>query len=260
MLKGKTAIVTGSTSGIGLGIARALGGAGANLMLNGFGDAAQIEALRAGLAKEFGVKVAFSGADISKPAQIREMVDLATKELGSVDILVNNAGIQHTSPVDEFPDDRWDAVIAINLTSNFHAIKAVLPQMKRRNWGRIVNIASTHGLIASVEKSAYVAAKHGVLGLTKTVALEVAETGITCNAVCPGYVKTPLVEGQIRDQAKVHGLSEEQVVRDVILASQPNKRFVEVDQLGQLVLFLCSEGASSMTGTALPMEGGWTAR
>ena len=177
MLKGKTAIVTGSTSGIGLGIARALGGAGANLMLNGFGDAAQIEALRAGLAKEFGVKVAFSGADISKPAQIREMVEMATKELGAVDILVNNAGIQHTSPVDEFPEDRWDAVIAINLSSNFHAIKAVLPQMKSRNWGRIVNIASTHGLVASVEKSAYVAAKHGVLGLTKTVALETGQDG-----------------------------------------------------------------------------------
>ena len=199
MLKGKTAIVTGSTSGIGLGIARALGGAGANLMLNGFGDAAQIETLRAGLAKEFGVKVAFNGADISKPAQIREMVETATQELGAVDILVNNAGIQHTSPVDEFPDDRWDAVIAINLSSNFHAIKAVLPQMKRRNWGRIVNIASTHGLVASVEKSAYVAAKHGVLGLTKTVALETAKTGITCNAICPGWVLTPLVQKQIDD-------------------------------------------------------------
>ncbi len=260
MLKGKTAIVTGSTSGIGLGIARALGGAGANLMLNGFGDAAQIEALRAGLAKEFGVKVAFSGADISKPAQIREMVDLATKELGSVDILVNNAGIQHTSPVDEFPDDRWDAVIAINLTSNFHAIKAVLPQMKRRNWGRIVNIASTHGLIASVEKSAYVAAKHGVLGLTKTVALETAKTGITCNAICPGWVLTPLVQQQIDARAKAEGKTVEAASKEMLAEKQPMLDYTTPEKIGALAVFLCGEAASTITGAALSIDGGWVAQ
>jgi 3-hydroxybutyrate dehydrogenase len=260
MLKGKTAIVTGSTSGIGLGIARALGGAGANLMLNGFGDAAQIEALRAGLAKEFGVKVAFSGADISKPAQIREMVDLATKELGSVDILVNNAGIQHTSPVDEFPEDRWDAVIAINLTSNFHAIKAVLPQMKRRNWGRIVNIASTHGLIASVEKSAYVAAKHGVLGLTKTVALETAKTGITCNAICPGWVLTPLVQKQIDARAEREGIAVEQAKRDLLAEKQPSGEFATPEQIGALCVFLCSDTAAQIRGAAVPVDGAWLAQ
>ena len=260
MLKGKTAIVTGSTSGIGLGIARALGGAGANLMLNGFGDAAQIEALRAGLAKEFGVKVAFSGADISKPAQIREMVDLATKELGSVDILVNNAGIQHTSPVDEFPEDRWDAVIAINLTSNFHAIKAVLPQMKRRNWGRIVNIASTHGLIASVEKSAYVAAKHGVLGLTKTVALETAKTGITCNAICPGWVLTPLVQKQIDARAEREGIALEQAKRDLLAEKQPSGEFATPEQIGALCVFLCSDTAAQIRGAAVPVDGAWLAQ
>jgi len=260
MLKGKTAIVTGSTSGIGLGIARALGGAGANLMLNGFGDAAQIEALRAGLAKEFGVKVAFSGADISKPAQIREMVETATKELGSVDILVNNAGIQHTSPVDEFPEDRWDAVIAINLTSNFHAIKAVLPQMKRRNWGRIVNIASTHGLIASVEKSAYVAAKHGVLGLTKTVALETAKTGITCNAICPGWVLTPLVQKQIDARAEREGIAVEQAKRDLLAEKQPSGEFATPEQIGALCVFLCSDTAGQIRGAAVPVDGAWLAQ
>ena len=260
MLKGKTAIVTGSTSGIGLGIARALGGAGANLMLNGFGDAAQIEALRAGLAKEFGIKVAFSGADISKPAQIREMVETATKELGSVDILVNNAGIQHTSPVDEFPDDRWDAVIAINLTSNFHAIKAVLPQMKRRNWGRIVNIASTHGLIASVEKSAYVAAKHGVLGLTKTVALETAKTGITCNAICPGWVLTPLVQKQIDARAEREGIALEQAKSALLAEKQPSGEFATPEQIGALCVFLCSDTAAQIRGAAVPVDGAWLAQ
>ncbi len=217
MLKGKTAIVTGSTSGIGLGIARALGGAGANLMLNGFGDAAQIEALRAGLAKEFGVKVAYSGADMSQAgADPRHGAPGDAWKLGAVDILVNNAGIQHTSPVDDFPDERWDAVIAINLSSNFHAIKAVLPQMKQRNWGRIVNIASAHGLVASVEKAAYVAAKHGVLGLTKMVALETATTGITCNAICPGWVLTPLVQKQIDDRAQREGIPVEQAKVDLL--------------------------------------------
>jgi len=260
MLKGKTAIVTGSTSGIGLGIARALGGAGANLMLNGFGDAAQIETLRAGLAKEFGIKVAFNGADISKPAQIREMVETATKELGSVDILVNNAGIQHTSPVDEFPEDRWDAVIAINLTSNFHAIKAVLPQMKRRNWGRIVNIASTHGLIASVEKSAYVAAKHGVLGLTKTVALETAKTGITCNAICPGWVLTPLVQKQIDARAEREGIALEQAKSALLAEKQPSGEFATPEQIGALCVFLCSDTAAQIRGAAVPVDGAWLAQ
>ena len=261
MLKGKTAIVTGSTSGIGLGIARALGGAGAHLMLNGFGDAAQIEALRAGLAKEFGVKVAYSGADISKPAQIqRDGAQARRRNSGSVDILVNNAGIQHTAPVDEFPDDRWDAVIAINLSSNFHAIKAVLPQMKSRNWGRIVNIASVHGLVASVEKAAYVAAKHGVLGLTKVVALETAKTGITCNAICPGWVLTPLVQKQIDDRAKRDGIPVDQAKSDLLAEKQPSGEFATPEQIGALCVFLCSDAAAQIRGVALPVDGGWLAQ
>ena len=260
MTTGMGAIVTGSTSGIGLAIAQALAGAGHAVMLNGFGDAGAIETLRAGLAAETGVLVAYSGADMSKPDQIAAMVKQAEEAFGSVDILVNNAGIQFVAPVDEFPDAKWEQIIGINLSSNFYAIKAVLPGMKRRNRGRIVNIASAHGLVASPFKSAYVAAKHGVVGLTKAVALEVAETAITVNAVCPGYVRTPLVEGQIRDQAKVHGMSEDRVIREVILASQPNKRFVELQQLAELVLFLCSDNAGSITGAALPIEGGWTAR
>ena len=260
MQRGLGAIVTGSTSGIGLAIAQALARAGHGVMLNGFGDAAEIEALRAGLAAETGVPVVYSGADMSKPAEIAAMVAQAEAAFGSVDVLVNNAGIQFVAPVDEFPDAKWEQIIGINLSSNFYAIKAVLPGMKRRNRGRIVNIASAHGLVASPFKSAYVAAKHGVVGLTKAVALEVAETAITVNAVCPGYVRTPLVEGQIRDQAKVHGMSEDRVIREVILASQPNKRFVELQQLADLVLFLCSDNASSITGAALPIEGGWTAR
>jgi len=260
MLKGQSAIVTGSTSGIGLGIAQALAHAGANVTLNGFGDAAQIESIRSELQSASGSRIAYSRADMMQPAQIQRMVREAEETFGAVDILVNNAGIQFVSPVDEFPDEKWSQILTINLTSNFHSIKAALPGMKRRNHGRIVNIASAHGLVASPFKSAYVAAKHGVLGLTKTVALEVAETGITCNAICPGYVRTPLVEGQIKDQAKAHGISEEQVVRGVILASQPNKRFVELKELGELVLFLCSDGAASITGVAVPMDGGWTAR
>jgi len=259
-LKGKSAIVTGSTSGIGLGIARALGAAGANLMLNGFGDAGEIEALRAGLAEEFGIKVAYSGADISKPAQIQEMVRKATQELGSVDILVNNAGIQHTAPVDEFPDDRWDAVIAINLSSNFHAIKAVLPQMKSRNWGRIVNIASVHGLVASTHKAAYVAAKHGVVGLTKVVALEMAKTGITCNAICPGWVLTPLVQKQIDDRAKKEGIEAEQAKNELLAEKQPSGEFATPEQMGALCVFLCSDAAAQIRGVALPVDGGWTAQ
>jgi 3-hydroxybutyrate dehydrogenase len=260
MLKGKTAIVTGSTSGIGLGIARALGGAGTHLMLNGFGEAAQIEALRAGLAKEFGVKVAYNGADMSKPDQIHAMVKAAVEELGSVDILVNNAGIQHTAPVESFPHDRWDAVIAINLSSAFHATQAALPGMKARNWGRIVNIASTHGLIASVEKSAYVAAKHGVLGLTKTVALEMAKTGITCNAICPGWVLTPLVQKQIDARAEREGIAVDQAKRDLLAEKQPSGEFATPEQIGALCVFLCSEAAAQIRGAAMPVDGGWLAQ
>ncbi len=260
MLTGHSAIVTGSTSGIGLAVASALARAGSNVMLNGFGDPAQIEELRSNLAKETSVKVDYSPADMTKPDQIAAMVRQADRSFGSIDILVNNAGVQFVSPIEEFPDDKWSQIIAINLTSNFHTIKAVLPGMKERNRGRIVNIASAHGLVASPFKSAYVAAKHGVVGLTKTVALEVAETAITCNAVCPGYVLTPLVQGQIREQAEAHGLPETQVVRHVILASQPNKRFTELEHLASLVVFLCSASASSMTGAAIPIDGGWTAR
>ena len=260
MLKGQSALVTGSTSGIGLGIATALAEAGASVMLNGFGDAAAIERTRAALAERCGVQVLYSGADMSRPEQVAAMVREAEQGFGRLDVLVNNAGIQFVSSVDEFPDARWEQILAINLSSNFYAIKAALPGMKARNAGRIINIASAHGLVASPFKSAYVAAKHGVLGLTKTVALEVAETGITCNAICPGYVKTPLVEGQIADQAKAHGMSEDEVVREVILASQPNKRFVEVAELGALVVFLSSPAGASITGIALPVGGGWTAR
>jgi len=260
MNRAKTAIVTGSTSGIGLGIAQALARAGNNIVINGFGNVDEIKAITADLQTQAGVQVEYSNADMSRPEQISRMVQETERCFAAVDILVNNAGIQFVAPVDEFPDAKWEQILAINLSSNFYAIKAVLPGMKQRNAGRIVNIASAHGLVASPFKSAYVAAKHGVLGLTKAVALEVATTPITCNAVCPGYVRTPLVEGQIADQAKAHNLSEEEVVRDVILASQPNKRFVELSQLADLVLFLCSDAAGSITGTALPIEGGWTAR
>jgi 3-hydroxybutyrate dehydrogenase len=260
MLKGKTAIVTGSTSGIGLGIARALGAEGANLMLNGFGDAAQIESLRAGLAGEFGVKVAYSAADMSRPEQIRQMVKDASAQLGSVDILVNNAGIQHTAPVESFPPERWDAVLAINLSSAFHAIQAVLPGMKSSNWGRIVNIASTHGLIASVEKSAYVAAKHGLLGLTKVVALEMAKTNVTCNAICPGWVLTPLVQKQIDDRAERSGIAVEQAKADLLGEKQPSGEFATPEQIGALCVFLCSEAAAQVRGAAVPVDGGWVAQ
>jgi len=260
MNRAKTAIVTGSTSGIGLGIAQALARAGNNIVINGFGNVDEIKAITADLQTQAGVQVEYSNADMSRPEQISKMVQESEARFGTVDILVNNAGIQFVAPLDEFPDAKWEQIIAINLSSNFYAIKAVLPGMKQRNAGRIVNIASAHGLVASPFKSAYVAAKHGVIGLTKAVALEVATTPITCNAVCPGYVRTPLVEGQIADQAKAHNLSEEEVIRDVILASQPNKRFVELSQLADLVLFLCSDAAGSITGTALPIEGGWTAR
>ena len=260
MLKGRSALVTGSTSGIGLGIATGLAQAGVNVMLNGLGDAQQIEQIRSDLATRTGVKVAYSAADMTQPGQIAQMVRDAETAFGSVDVLINNAGIQHVSPVEQFPEAKWEQILAINLSSNFYTIRAALPGMKQRNWGRIINIASAHGLVASPFKSAYVAAKHGVMGLTKTVALEVAETGITCVAICPGYVRTPLVENQIRDQAKVHNKPEAEVIRDVILAAQPNKRFVEISELSDLVLFLCSPAGASISGSALQVDGAWTAR
>src|SRR5262247_3432609 len=259
MLAGKTAIVTGSTSGIGLGTAHALAAAGANIVINGFGDAAAIEETRSSMARDHNVGVAFSGADISKPDDIAAMIDLAASEFGGVDILVNNAGIQHVAPIEEFPIEKWNAIIAINLSGAFHAIRLAVPAMKKKGWGRIINVASAHALVASPFKSAYVAAKHGILGLTKTVALEVAEHGITANAICPGYVMTPLVQKQIPEQAKARGISEDAVVRDVLLAAQSTKRFVEVSEVAALAVFLASDDAGSITGTALPIDGGWTA-
>ena len=260
MLKGKTAIVTGSTSGIGLGIARALAGAGADVVLNGFGEAPAIEELRAGLAAEFGVRVGYHGADLSKPAEIGELVAYAMETFGAVDILVNNAGIQHVAPVEEFPAERWDAVIAVNLSAVFHGIHHALPGMKRRGWGRIVNIASVHGHVASVNKSAYVAAKHGVVGLTKTVALETAGTGVTCNAICPGWVLTPLVQKQIDALATGKNIPEPQAKAELWGAKQPSGEFVTPEQLGGLAVFLCSDAAAQMTGSSLVMDGGWTAQ
>ncbi len=259
VLDGNSVIITGSSSGIGLGIAEAFAQAGANVMLNGIESAEQIEEERARL-EAFGGKVLYSSANMMKPDEIRELAITTEREFGSVDIIVNNAGIQHVAPVDEFPDEKWDAILAINLSSAFHLTKAVLPGMKQRGWGRIINIASAHGLVASPYKSAYVAAKHGLLGLTKTTALEVAEQGITVNAICPGYVRTPLVEAQIPATAKARGISEEAVVRDVLLAAQPTKAFVTTEQLASLALFLCSDDAASMTGTALPVDGGWVAQ
>jgi 3-hydroxybutyrate dehydrogenase len=259
MLKQKTALITGSTSGIGLGIAQRLAAEGANIVLNGFGEAGEIEKLRKQIASEYGVKVAYDGADMTKPDAIAAMMSKAIAAFGAVDVLVNNAGIQHVAPVDEFPLDKWDAIIAINLSSAFHTTRAALPAMKKKRWGRIVNIASAHALVASPFKSAYVASKHGIAGLTKTVALEVAEQGITANAICPGYVLTPLVKNQIPDTARTRGISEEQVVRDVILAAQPSKQFVKVEEVAALTAFLCSEGAKSITGAMLSIDGGWSA-
>jgi len=258
-LTGRTAIITGSTSGIGLGIASSLAAAGANIVINGFGQTNEIETLRSSLAEEHAVNVVFSGADLSKPAMVATLVENAAKAFGQVDILVNNAGIQHVAPLETFPPEKWDAILALNLSAAFHAARAVFGGMKERRWGRIVNIASAHGLIASPFKSAYVAAKHGLVGLTKVIALEGAEYGVTCNAVCPGYVWTPLVEKQIDDQAAAHNISREEVIRDVLLAQQPNKQFTTVEELGALVAFLCGPGARTITGTALPVDGGWTA-
>ena len=259
MFNGKTALVTGSTSGIGLEIARKLAEGGANLVLNGFGDASAIEALRAGIAQQCGVTVAYDGADMTKPEQIEAMMNKAIARFGSVDLLVNNAGIQHVAPIDEFPPDKWNAIIAINLSSTFHTTRVALPAMKKKRWGRIVNIASAHALVASPFKAPYVAAKHGLAGFTKAAALEVAEDGITVNAICPGYVRTALVEKQIPDTAKARGITEEQVVRDVLLATQPTRQFVTVGQIAALAAFLCTDEAASITGAMLPIDGGWTA-
>jgi 3-hydroxybutyrate dehydrogenase len=258
-LAGQAAVVTGSTSGIGMALADALAGAGADVVINGLGDPAKIETERAEMAARHGVKVLYHGADMTKGEEIAAMIAYAKSELGRLDILVNNAGIQHVAPVDEFPVEKWDQIIAINLTSAFLATRAALPIMKAQKHGRIVNIASAHALVASPFKSAYVAAKHGVLGLTKTVALEVAQQGITCTAICPGYVKTPLVEAQIADQSKARGISEEQVMKDVILAAQPTKKFVEFSELAGMLLYLVSDAGASVNGAALSIDGGWTA-
>lgn len=259
MLKGKTAVVTGSTSGIGLGIAEGFAKEGVNLVLNGFGDAAEIEKIRAGLASKFGIKVTYDGADMSKPEQIEAMMKKAAADFGGVDILVNNAGIQHVCAVEDFPTAKWDAIIAINLSSAFHTTKMAVPYMKSKGWGRIINVASAHAMVASPFKSAYVASKHGIMGFTKTVALEVAEKGVTCNAICPGYVLTPLVEKQIPDTAKARGMTIEQVKKDVLLAAQPTKQFVTTEQVAGTAIFLCSDSAASITGTNIMVEGGWTA-
>lgn len=258
-LKDRTALVTGSTSGIGLAYARALAAEGANVVINGFGEADAIEKERAGIEKDFKVKARYSAANMMKPDEIAAMVAEAEKEFGAIDILVNNAGIQHVAPVDEFPLDKWDQIIAINLSSAFHATRAALPKMKAKGWGRIINTASAHAFVASPFKSAYVAAKHGIAGFTKTVALEVATKGITVNAIAPGYVWTPLVEKQIPDTMKARNMTKEQVINDVLLLAQPTKEFVTVEQVAALAVFLCTDAAKSITGTTLPMDGGWTA-
>ena len=255
----KTAIVTGSTSGIGLGIASALASSGVNVVLNGFGEKAEIDKTVDDLKQKHNVGVMYSGANIAKPDEIADMMDRTRAEFGGVDILVNNAGIQYVAPIEEFPIEKWDAIIAINLSGAFHTTRLAVPDMKRKGWGRIVNIASAHALVASPFKSAYVSAKHGIAGLTKTVALELAEHGVTANAICPGYVLTPLVQKQIPDTAKARGISEEAVMRDVLLAAQPTKKFVEVSEVAALTAFLCSDEAASITGTVMPIDGGWTA-
>jgi 3-hydroxybutyrate dehydrogenase len=259
MLKGKTALVTGSTSGIGLAYARALAAEGANVTINGFGDAAAIEKERAGIEKDFGVKATYSPADMTKPAEIADMVRATEKTFGSLDVLVNNAGIQYVAPIEEFPIEKWDQILAINLSSAFHTIRAAVPGMKQRKWGRIINTASAHSLVASPFKAAYVSAKHGLAGLTKTVALEVATFGITANCISPGYVWTPLVEKQIPDTMKARGMTEEQVKRDVLLAAQPTKEFVTVEEVAALAIYLCSDAAKAITGANLSIDGGWTA-
>ena len=258
-LKSKSAVVTGSTSGIGLAIARALAQEGANVLINGFGDPAAIEKERAGIEAEFGVKAVYSGADMTKPEQIAEMIALAETTFGAVDVLVNNAGIQFVSPVEDFPTEKWDQIIAINLSSAFHAIHAAVPGMKSRGWGRIISTASAHSLVGSPFKSAYVAAKHGIAGLTKAVALEVATNGITVNCISPGYVWTPLVESQIPDTMKARNMTKEQVINDVLLAAQPTKQFVTPEEVAAVVVFMCSDAAKQMTGANISVDGGWTA-
>ena len=260
MLRNKTAVVTGSTSGIGLGVARALAAQGANIVLNGFGDPQETEALRAAMASEFGVKVLYNGADMSVAAQVRALIAATVAGMGAIDILVNNAGIQHTAPIEQFPDDKWDAIVAINLSSNFHAMKAALPHMRAQGSGRIVNIASVHGLVASTMKSAYVAAKHGVIGLTKAVALETAGSGVTCNAVCPGWVLTPLVQKQIDALAERDGLEPAEAQAQLLSAKQPSGEFATPEQLGALVVFLCSDAARQISGASMTVDGGWTAQ
>jgi 3-hydroxybutyrate dehydrogenase len=260
MLKGKTAVVTGSTSGIGLGVAKTLAQQGASVMINGFGDAKEIEVMRLSLERLSGAPAAYQDADMSKPAEVAAMIMAAERTLGKVDILVNNAGIQHLAPVEEFPADKWDAIIAINLSSSFHTIRAALPGMKKRGWGRIVNIASAHGLVASVHKAAYVAAKHGLIGLTKTVALETAPTGVTCNAICPGWVLTPLVQKQIDALAARDRMTEAEAKTKLLAEKQPSHEFATPDQIGGMVVFLCSDAASQMRGAALTVDGGWTAQ
>jgi 3-hydroxybutyrate dehydrogenase len=260
MLKGRKAVVTGSTSGIGEGVARALAAQGADVMLNGFGDAAEIEKLRSGMAAQYGVTVLYNPADLSKSDECEALVRDAEKRLGAIDILVNNAGIQFVAPIEEFPVDRWNQIIAINLSSAFHTIRAALPGMKKRGWGRLINTASTHGLVASVNKVAYIAAKHGIVGITQTVALETATTGITCNAICPGWVLTPLVQKQINDRAAREGIDEPTAKNRLLAEKQPSLRFTTVDNIGAVAVFLCSEGAQNITGTAIPVDGGWTAQ
>lgn len=259
-LRGKVALVTGSTSGIGLGIARALAGEGADLLMNGFGDASEIEALRAATAERFGVRVGYSGADISKPAEVASMVAQAQAEFGHLDVLVNNAGVQFTAEIEAFPDEQWDRVIAINLSGAFHAMKAAIPGMKRRGWGRIVNIASAHGLAASAQKAAYVAAKHGLVGVTKVAAIELANTGVTCNAICPGWVLTPLVQRQLDARAEREGRPVEAVTEDLLREKQPMLKFSTPEQIGALAVFLCSDAAATITGSPLSIDGGWLAQ
>ena len=256
----KTALITGSTSGIGLGIAKNFAAKGMNIILNGFGDAVAIEEIRSNMSKEFGVEVRYSGADMSKVEEIENMIKTSESEFGAIDVLVNNAGIQHVSPVEDFPVDKWNAIIAINLSASFHTIRMALPKMKEKGWGSIINIASAHALVASPYKSAYVAAKHGIAGLTKTVALETATFGITMNAICPGYVWTPLVEKQVPDTAKARGITEEEVINNVMLHSQPTKKFVTIDQVAALASYLASDDAASITGSMVSIDGGWSAQ